>query len=173
MLMDQQDPFTAALETSATARAERRARLLPRLQPLIADIGTADYRTPDQRRRVARVLLITVLLATPEMGDPDFADLAHALQRGQAAGGNTPERGHAARDLVGTLLTAARLPAADVLLRQLGQALFMSADDRTQAEWAQVLRNAGRLVDALETAQPRRALSATTALLRTAGQRLA
>ncbi|CAO4167190.1 hypothetical protein [Methylorubrum extorquens] len=171
MLMDHQNPFTAALEASEAERKGRRARLLPCLQPLIADIGAADYRTPDQRRRVARVLLITVLLATAEMGSSDFADLARALRRGQAAGGDGCERGHAARDFIGTLLTAARLPAADVLLRQLGQAVVMSADDRTRPEWTRVLHEAGRLVDALETAQPRRALSATTTLLRTAGRR--
>ncbi|KQO86002.1 hypothetical protein ASF36_25135 [Methylobacterium sp. Leaf90] len=173
MLMNHHKPFTAALKASEAERKGRRARLLPCLQPLIADIGGADYRTPDQRRRVARVLLITVLLATAEMGEPDFADLARALRRGQAAGGDGCERGHAARDFIRTLLTAARLPAADVLLRQLGQAVVMSADDRTRPEWTRVLHDAGRLVDALETAQLRPALSAATALLRTAGQRSA
>lgn len=170
MLMDQHNPFMAVLATSNAKCEQRRARLLPRLDHLTVGLGEADYRTPGQRRRVTRVLLIAVLLATTEMGDPDVEALGRALRRGQEAGGDGCERGHAANDFVRTLLTAACLPDAEGLLRRLGTAVFMTADDRSRPEWLQVLSEAGRFVDALETAQPRRALSAMTSLLRTAAQ---
>lgn len=171
MLMDQLNPFMAALDASNAKGEQRRARLLPRLDHLTVGLGEADYRTAGQRRRVTRVLLSAVLLATAEMSDPDFEALVRALQRGQDAGGDGCERGHAAHDFVRTLVTAARLPDAESLLRRLGTAVFMSADDRSRLEWAQVLSEAGRFIDALETTQPRRALSATTSLLRTAAGR--
>ncbi|GEP06151.1 hypothetical protein [Methylobacterium oxalidis] len=165
------NPFLAALAADDAVRFSRRDRLEPRIAAAAGVLGRADYRVSDQRRAICRIIFAAALLAAGGVEEADLADLARALQRGRNAGGDGCERGHAANDFVRALLTAACLPDAEGLLRQLGTAVFMTADDSSRPEWAQVLRGAERFIDALETAQPRRVLRTTTALLRTAAGR--
>jgi len=156
--------FTTALRTNEAERAKRSKRLVPRIARDSDRLGQGSYRDRGERAAVSRIILSCALLAAAQAGDADIADITKAIRRGQAAGYDGAERGHAAYDFVRALAEAAQLPNPGWLLRRLSTAVFMTADDCSPSEWDAVLRRAEHFV--FETARPRQVLSATAALLR-------